>query len=175
MGYRLPLASLVVQAPGDEEPVVHPDPFEAKAPLPASTRSAGQRSAAAGRTARKPRRVIKTALCVEARDGVLHVFLPPLPTVEAYTALVARIEDTCVRTQLPVRIEGYLPPSDPRLVRLFVTPDPGVIEVNIHPAASWRSSSTTPGALRGRALHAARRPRSSCSTAGTPARAAATM
>jgi uncharacterized protein (DUF2126 family) len=134
MGYRLPLASLMVQAPEDEEPVVHPDPFEAKAPLPASTKPDSD----AATVRAESRRVIKTALCVEARDGVLHVFLPPLPTVEAYTALVARIEDTCARTQLPVRIEGYLPPSDPRLVRLFVTPDPGVIEVNIHPATSWR-------------------------------------
>jgi uncharacterized protein (DUF2126 family)/transglutaminase-like putative cysteine protease len=81
--------------------------------------------------------VVRTALCIEPRDGVLHVFMPPLQTVEDYLELCARIEATAEKLGKQIRIEGYHPPSDPRLTRFQITPDPGVIEVNIHPAASW--------------------------------------
>ncbi len=79
-----------------------------------------------------------TALCVEARDGRLHIFMPPLAMLEHYLELVAVVESTAAELSLAVVIEGYEPPRDSRLERLLVTPDPGVIEVNIHPAASWR-------------------------------------
>ncbi len=78
-----------------------------------------------------------TALCVQVRDGHLHVFLPPLGLLEHYLALIRAIEDTAKATNLRVIIEGYEPPHDPRIKRFFITPDPGVIEVNIHPAANW--------------------------------------
>lgn len=99
----------------------------------------------------------RTALCVEVRDpqrangpkaeavhggrdpgtGVLYVFMPPLQHLEDYLELLAAVEATCVELDLKVVLEGYPPPRDPRLKLLQVTPDPGVIEVNIHPAHDW--------------------------------------
>ncbi len=89
------------------------------------------------RTERVQVEVIHTALCVEAREGCLHVFLPPLAELEHYLDLVAVLEDTAQALGLPIVLEGYDPPRDLRLQRLLITPDPGVIEVNIHPAHSW--------------------------------------
>ena len=82
--------------------------------------------------------VIKTALCVEAREGILYVFLPPMDYLEHYLDMVASIESTAAKLNIPVRIEGYEPPRDYRLERLIVSPDPGVIEVNIHPSKDWK-------------------------------------
>lgn len=81
--------------------------------------------------------VAPTALCVEARDGRLHVFLPPLEHAEHLVDLLAAVEDTAAGRRQPVVLEGYPPPTDPRLTSLAVTPDPGVIEVNVAPSASW--------------------------------------
>jgi uncharacterized protein (DUF2126 family) len=97
--------------------------------------------------------VTRTALCVEVRDprrangpkaegvgpasGVLYVFMPPLQQLDDYLELLAAIEATARELGMKVVIEGYPPPRDPRLRMLQVTPDPGVIEVNIHPASNW--------------------------------------
>jgi uncharacterized protein (DUF2126 family) len=81
--------------------------------------------------------IIHTALCVQARAGVLYVFFPPLSSVEEWIDLVAAVEATAAQLKQPIAIEGYAPPFDARIKRFAITPDPGVIEVNIHPAPDW--------------------------------------
>jgi uncharacterized protein (DUF2126 family) len=80
---------------------------------------------------------LRTTLCLEVREGILHVFMPPLDYLEHYLELLAAIENTAEELKIPVRIEGYEPPKDVRLNKLMLTPDPGVLEVNVHPAKSW--------------------------------------
>jgi uncharacterized protein (DUF2126 family) len=89
--------------------------------------------------------IIRTALCVEPRDGRLHVFMPPVATTEDYLDLIAGIETAVTEMGTPVIIEGETPPRDPRLNKLAVTPDPGVIEVNMHPSnrgMNWSKRTT---------------------------------
>ncbi|KAB2920225.1 MAG: transglutaminase family protein [Dechloromonas sp.] len=81
--------------------------------------------------------ITRLAMCAEPRNGRLYIFMPPTPTLDDYLEVVAAVEATAEEMRLPVIMEGYEPPSDPRLTHFRVTPDPGVIEVNIHPAKSW--------------------------------------
>ncbi len=154
VGYRLRLGALPHLGPTRYPHVVPRDPFEPLRELP-PTRPDGQRYRQGDGSTADPapaerqqvaqplpgNREVRTAMAFEARDGVLHVFMPPVETAEDYLELLAAIEDTARDQQQRVVLEGYLPPSDPRINVIKVTPDPGVIEVNVHPAAGWDQMS----------------------------------
>ncbi len=95
----------------------------------------------------------RTALVAEVRNGVTHVFLPPTSTGEEFLALVGLVERAAAASSTPVVVEGYGPPSDPRLASLSVTPDPGVIEVNVQPTASFAEQSELLESLYEHARH----------------------
>ena len=163
MGLRLPLDSIPWVAGKDHPWVWQSDPSQPNLPaLPkefprhhrqlflrgkaeaiASGSGPGQRSQSTEESTRRPDMhqsapwVVRTALCVEPREGRLHVFLPPVETLEDYLDLIAGIETAASEMGMPIIIEGEPPPRDPRLNKLAVTPDPGVIEVNLHPSRSW--------------------------------------
>ena len=160
IGFRLPLEALPWADPDRIEPAFETDPFTPRAPFaPAQSFRVMAREADPGPGVERFRPVaqdipvigkcvgapdkhgetglVRTALTVEARDGILHVFLPPLDAAEDWLALIAAVEQTAAETGQKMVLEGYLPPADPRLLQFSVTPDPGVIEVNIHPTTSW--------------------------------------
>lgn len=84
-----------------------------------------------------PANTIQVALTVEVRDGHIQVFLPPWGSAQGFVDLVAAIARVATQLKLPVRLGGYLPAASQGLVGFQITPDPGVIEVNIHPVATW--------------------------------------
>jgi len=153
MGYRLPLDSLPWVAEGDAPSVFERDPFAPQPPLPPSARvvrqAAGKQDAAhksgpqRARRGESARGTLRTAICAETRGGTLYIFMPPVAALEDYLELVAGIEDTAARLGLRVLLEGYRPPEDPRLRHFLVTPDPGVIEVNVQPADTWCGLEST--------------------------------
>ncbi|MET3356481.1 transglutaminase family protein [Xanthobacter autotrophicus] len=79
----------------------------------------------------------RTALCVEPRNGRLCVFLPPVETLEDYVDLIAAVEQVAIELNTPLHLEGYPPPFDYRLNLIRLAPDPGVLEVNVHPSDTW--------------------------------------
>ena len=162
MGLRLPLDSLPWELPEARDAVVGTDPFaprdalpsqaardrqQRRLSVPASQQQATYPSSSPatagtnGQPASRPEtasNLVRTALCVEARAGRLHIFMPPVARLEDYLELLTAVEATAAELQLPVVIEGYKPPSDHRLANFQITPDPGVIEVNTQPAQNWR-------------------------------------
>jgi len=154
VGLRLPLDSLP-DLRASERPLTGPvDPFVPRSALPhpdilfqrihdrlagsAGEAAAERRHADAQAAARESAAIaVRTALTIEPRDGHLCVFMPPIARLEDYLELLAAIEATAADMKTPVQVAGYDPPLDHRINVIKVTPDPGVIEVNIHPAQSW--------------------------------------
>jgi len=150
IGFRLPLGGLPYLREMDQPQHQPRDPLSQHEPLPARGELLEQRRTV---TLDEPTGVeaggheidatVRTAMAIEPRDGQLCIFMPPLEDAEDYAALIAAIEESARKTETPLRIEGYEPPSDPRLNVIKVTPDPGVIEVNVHPAANWQEAVET--------------------------------
>ncbi|MBI1339854.1 IMP dehydrogenase [bacterium] len=140
IGLRLPLASLPSPKDADLEIAPERSTFDRPKPLAshaAFTKAARARKPSDAAFRDDPNGLIRSAICVEARGGVLHVFLPPVAWAEHALDLIAAIELTAAELKTPVVLEGYTPPFDSRLAHFSVTPDPGVIEVNIQPCANW--------------------------------------
>jgi len=143
-GLRLPLGSLASLTPLEFPQVAPRDPFAEAPPLPERKVLMQRRRTVALEppSSMPPGRTdifgsVRTAMTIEPRGGQLCIFMPPLPDAEDYAALIAAVEETARLCATPVHIEGYTPPFDPRLNVIKVTPDPGVIEVNIHPSTQW--------------------------------------
>ena len=136
IGYRLPLDSLPAVSPSDFPHVLPPDPNQSFSPLGPQEELIKKAEAAAVQ-AEPEVEVVRTSLCAQQRNGVLYVFMPPTRSLEDYLQLVGAVEASAKQLSQPVILEGYEPPPDPRLVNFKVTPDPGVIEVNVQPSASW--------------------------------------
>ena len=163
VGFRLPLPSLAHIRPSDYPYIIPADPFAQRGDLPdpdparqpyrrgAQTPPAGSPvEAVVGQNLGGPvagGKIVRAALSIEPRDGRLCVFMPPTETVEDYLDLIAAVEDAAAELDMPVHVEGYTPPPDPRLNVIKVTPDPGVIEVNIHPSASFEQLLATTNGL----------------------------
>src|SRR5271165_382938 len=152
IGLRLPLEALPWADPDHIETDFPPDPFAPRVKLPTIEELRRRRvPSPLGQpihdfrpvpqdlpvVGREEPDIVRTALAVEPRDGKLHVFFPPLFALEDWIELTAAVEDIASEVGRKVVLEGYLPPEDPRLLHFSVTPDPGVIEVNVHPAHSW--------------------------------------
>lgn len=149
MGFRLPLDSLPWKVrEKSQEP--SRDSFEERNPLLSATEIAQRFTQWQPEI---PRQTINkqpqadeslesiphTAICIEPRDGRLWIFLPPISHLEHWVDLISALERTAVECNQAIEIEGYEAPQDHRLRKLAITPDPGVIEVNIHPADNWQS------------------------------------
>ncbi|MCX4195522.1 transglutaminase family protein [Methylobacterium organophilum] len=134
VGFRLPLSSLPY-VPPEHYPYYQPqDPLEPRTALPDGHPGAVANGAGVTGVA------VRTALSIEPRDGVVRVFMPPVQRADEYLELAGHLEAAAAELNLPIHLEGYEPPYDPRIGVIKVTPDPGVIEVNVHPAASWREA-----------------------------------
>jgi uncharacterized protein (DUF2126 family) len=146
IGYRLPTEVMPWVAPDELEYEFEDAPFADRIKLPAPSPQSMElfkiepepdSLPAILRPAEGAELLIRPSLCVQAREGRLHVFLPYTPVLADFLDLVGAVEDTSTYLDMPVWVEGYTPASDARLKMFSVTPDPGVLEVNLPPASNW--------------------------------------
>ena len=162
IGYRVPVETMPWVAPDELEYEFEDPPFADRVRLPSRSslkmdlfeaEAAPDPLPAVSRPSEKAEVLIRPSLCVQAREGRLNVFLPFAPVLADYLDLVSAVEDTCRYLKMPVWVEGYTPPGDPRLRSFSVTPDPGVLEVNLPPASNWDELETTYAVLDEEARH----------------------
>jgi len=166
LGYRLPLDALPWVKPTDYPWIYPPEPAQVFPPLlrhdaiggmlqtPAPTArqhvesealarpqatedSRGDRTSGVSGAPESDAETVRTALCAQPRNGILYIFMPPVAALDDYLELIAACEAVARELGQPMLFEGYEPPRDPRLDHIRVTPDPGVIEVNVQAAKSW--------------------------------------
>jgi transglutaminase-like putative cysteine protease len=148
IGYRLPLESQPWAAPEDY-PFIHaPDPSRSMPALQTHAeirRQIRERDSVHAPLAEETvpvrgessAKLTRTSMCAELRGGVLYIFMPPVQELEHYLELLGAVEAAAEALEQPILIEGYEPPGDPRLNSFRITPDPGVIEVNVQPSSRW--------------------------------------
>ena len=144
LGLRLPLESLIVKPQVELEQEFEHDLFASYPVLGEYITSVQKRAKKMSKKTtlkNKYEAFVRTALSIEIRDEKLCIFLPPIEKTEVFLDLIASIEETAKRLNISVIIEGYEPPHDLRTDRIKVTPDPGVIEVNIQPTSTWKELS----------------------------------
>jgi uncharacterized protein (DUF2126 family) len=158
VGLRLPLGSIEGEPPTPPEEEKHPGPRDPRRAEDAEAEP--QAKLAAAPSPPQERAIptpalpgIRVALCVEPRGGNLYVFVPPMPSAERFCELVRRIDETAGALDLDVLVEGYPPPRSPELIRFAVTPDPGVLEVNIPPTHTSREHTALMDAVFDAGLH----------------------
>ena len=146
IGFRIPTEAMPWVAPDQLEYELDAAPFEELVKLPSrparrmelfEVDPAPDTLPAVLRASDAVPELIRPSLCVQARDGRMHVFLPYASNPADYLDLVSAVEDTCRYLKIPVWVEGYPPALDPRIRSFSVTPDPGVLEVNLPPASNW--------------------------------------
>ena len=145
IGLRLPLHSLPSVPGVEEETFSKRDPFQQTGEFPTmeyrfvDLTSVGAKASEARSKSfeNDPTGLVRHALCAESREGKLHLFLPPVSHIEHFLELVGRIGNVAKQLDTPVVLEGYGPPADHRIQYFKITPDPGVLEINMQPAGSW--------------------------------------
>jgi uncharacterized protein (DUF2126 family)/transglutaminase-like putative cysteine protease len=146
IGYRIPTEAVPWIAPDELEYEMDEAPFADRVKLPTDkaprlelfeTEPEADSQPAVIHASESVRELIRPSLCVQVRDGRLHVSLPYAPILADYLDLISAVEDTCRYLKMPVWIEGHSPSADPRLRSFSVTPDPGVLEINMPPASNW--------------------------------------